>query len=104
MTRPADFRSIVRRGRRASTEFATVHVIATGDRPTRFGFIVSKAVGGAVVRNTVRRRLRAVCRELLPTMSVGSDIVIRALPASAEAPWASLHSEIAEGIGAVRRS
>ena len=104
MTRPADFRAIVRRGRRASTTYATVHAVATRDQPTRFGFIVSKAVGGAVVRNTVRRRLRAVCRELLPDMAVGSDVVIRALPASADAAWVSLHSEITEGIGAVRRS
>ena len=50
------------------------------DRAARFGFIVSRQVGSAVVRNTVRRRLKAVCAEALPTVRPGSDIVIRALP------------------------
>jgi ribonuclease P protein component len=67
--------------------------------PSRFGFIVTKAVGGAVVRNLVRRRLRAVSRELLPTLPSGIDIVMRALPGSDQVPWATLHAEIAEGLG-----
>lgn len=66
--------------------------------PTRFGFIVTKAVGGAVVRNRVRRRLRAVCRELLPGIQQGQDVVIRALPGSDQLDWATLHSEIADGL------
>ncbi len=101
--RPADFRTIVRRGRRASTTHATIHLISTGEQDSRFGFIVSKAVGGAVQRNLVRRRLRAVCVELLPQMRVGNDVVIRALPGSAEASWASLQSEIVAGIDTVRK-
>ena len=66
--------------------------------PTRFGFIVSKAVGNSVVRNRIRRRLRAVGRELLPELSSGNDIVIRALPGSPEASWVSLHAEVVDSI------
>jgi len=99
VTRPADFRTTVRRGRRVGTPHAVVHVI---DRepsdPSRFGFIVSKAVGGAVTRNLVRRRLRAVCRDILSTVSTGSDVVIRPLPGSDQVEWATLHDEIADGI------
>ena len=62
--------------------------------PPRFGFIVTKAVGGAVTRNTVKRRLRAVGHAVLPSVAGGTDVVIRALPGSAEVPWATLHSEI----------
>lgn len=101
--RPADFRTIVRRGRRASTTHATIHLVSKGEGDSRFGFIVSKAVGGAVQRNLVRRRLRAVCFEILPSMREGSDVVIRALPGSAEVPWASLHSEIVAGLDVVRK-
>lgn len=68
------------------------------DYPTRFGFIVSKAVGNAVHRNLVRRRLKAISREALGSHAVGADIVIRALPGSAEVAWATLHKEVLEGI------
>lgn len=106
VTRPGDFRTIVRKGRRLGNEHTIIHVLSTStSEPSRFGFIVTKAVGGAVTRNTVRRRLRAVCHELLPSFSHGTDVVIRALPASADTPWVTLHSEIADGLGgAVRRA
>jgi ribonuclease P protein component len=68
---------------------------AVTDGPARFGFIVSKQVGGAVVRNTVRRRLNAVCAEALPTVQMGADIVIRALPPAGTAPYADLRAEVA---------
>lgn len=66
----------------------------------RFGFIVSKAVGTAVRRNLVRRRLKAAAYETLPVLTAaaqdgaGLDIVIRALPASAQAGWTSLLEEV----------
>ena len=105
VTRPADFRTAVRRGRRIGTSAVVLHVYERptperpGSEPSRFGFIVTKAVGGAVVRNLVRRRLRSVSRDLLPTMPVGADVVMRALPGSDRVPWATLHAEIEQGLG-----
>ena len=99
VTRPDDFRAAVRRGRRVPTEHAILHVLSDATSgPPRFGFIVTKAVGNAVVRNTVRRRLRAVGHAALPSVSTGTDVVIRALPGSADVPWATLHSEIQGGL------
>jgi ribonuclease P protein component len=99
VTRPDDFRAAVRRGRRIGTSAAIVHVLDRRvSEPTRFGFIVTKAVGGAVTRNLVRRRLRAVSREVLPALPAGRDVVIRALPGSEQVPWVTLHAEIASGI------
>ena len=109
VTRPADFRTAVRRGRRVGTSAVVLHVFdrqsidkqtmeRPGSEPSRFGFIVTKAVGGAVIRNLVRRRLRAVSRDLLPTLPGGKDIVMRALPGSDQVPWATLHAEIARGL------
>ena len=52
----------------------------------RFGLIVSKAVGGAVVRNRVKRRLRALAAGLIDESSA-MTVVVRALPsATAESP------------------
>ena len=99
VTRPADFRTAVRRGRRIGTSAAVLHILERpGSEPSRFGFIVTKAVGVAVTRNLVRRRLRALSRELLPTMPEGRDVVMRALPGSEQVPWATLHAEIARGL------
>ncbi len=67
---------------------------AGADGPPRAGFVVSKAVGGAVVRNTVTRRLRAVVRARLDRLPTGSLLVVRALPAAAAAPSARLAVEL----------
>jgi ribonuclease P protein component len=99
VTRPDDFRVAVRRGRRVSTPNAMLHIVDRATQnPSRFGFIVAKSVGGAVTRNFVRRRLRAVCRDILPTVPFGTDVVIRALPGCEGVDWATLHTEIATGI------
>ena len=100
VTRPADFRAAVRRGRRNGTRSLVVHVIDTSAvDPVRFGFIVTKAVGNAVTRNRVRRRLREASRDILPTLPDGHDVVVRALPGSGQVPWASLHADLTESVG-----
>jgi ribonuclease P protein component len=47
---------------------------------------VSKAVGNAITRNTVKRRLRHMAATCLPQTPVGSRLVLRALPLAATAP------------------
>lgn len=56
----------------------------------RVGFVVSKAVGGAVVRTRVKRRLRAVLSDRLGLLPAGSLLVVRANPAAADASSAEL--------------
>lgn len=95
LTRGADYKAVVRRGRRCANPHTVTYTTASGeDRGARFGFIVSRQVGPAVVRNTVRRRLKAVCAEALPTVRAGSDVVIRALPNAATAPFGELRAEV----------
>lgn len=81
----------------------------TGDEP-RAGFIVSKAVGNAVIRNRTKRRLRAIVAELFArdaglNLDDGSvDLVVRALPASAQADFDSLKEATAHAAhGALRK-
>ena len=99
VTRPDDFRAVARRGRRFGGALAVVQVMRS-DRAgaPRFGFVVSKGVGNAVTRNAVKRRMRAVAASALASMPAGTDVVVRALPASAEGSWATLQAEITEGI------
>jgi ribonuclease P protein component len=81
-----DFRTTVRRGRRIGRPTLVLHVVSRPDTITRAGFVVSKAVGGAVVRNRVKRRLRHLVAARLTGSSLGLDVVVRALPAAASAP------------------
>jgi ribonuclease P protein component len=94
----ADYRRIVRKGRRVSgrTTIAYLDRVVPGD-DARFGFIVSRAVGGAVERNRVRRRLKAVCYSLLPEAPARA-VVLRALPSAADADWDELRSEVAAAV------
>jgi ribonuclease P protein component len=107
MTRPDDFREAVRRGVRAGSEHVVVHLLipvpglpddapadATGAVPPRLGFIVSRAVGPAVVRNRVRRRLRHLCRAHVSGLPDGSLLVVRARESSSGATGALLGAEL----------
>lgn len=91
----ADFRAVVRRGRRSTTPTAVYYRLATdGEAPARFGVIVTKAVGSAVERNRVRRRLRALSRSLVDAGRRGEDVVIRVLPGDAHRNWDSLSADM----------
>lgn len=94
IVRADDYRNTVRRGRKSGTAHSVVYVRRHDDDGVRFGFIVAKTVGNAVVRNTVRRRLKHVCHELLPSLPPGTDIVIRSLPGSVDVPWSTLLKDI----------
>jgi len=72
-----------------------IHLAAgQGQGPPRAGFVVSKAVGGAVVRNAVTRRLRGLVRDRLDRLPAGSYMVVRALPAAATATSGRLAGEL----------
>jgi ribonuclease P protein component len=95
LTRGADYKAVVRRGVRCAGPHTVTYVVHSDeDRAARFGFIVSKQVGSAVVRNTVRRRLKAMCAEALPQVRTGADVVIRALPGAGDVDFRDLRSEV----------
>jgi ribonuclease P protein component len=99
VVRAEDFRTIVRRGRRSTSSLAVYYRLERAETdPARFGFIVSRAVGGAVERNLLRRRMRAVGRELVDAGASGMDVVVRALPGSAQHGWASLSADMHDAL------
>ena len=59
----------------------------------KIGFSVSNKVGHAVVRNKLKRRLRAVCRVLAPTLEK-AQIVIVAKPAAADMTYDDINKEV----------
>ena len=100
--RPADFTEVVRRGRRASRPLLTVHALLAGPEPValpvttaaRAGLVVSKAVGGSVVRSTVSRRLRHLLRDRLVGLPAGARVVVRAAPPAGAASSAALSADL----------
>ncbi len=70
-----------------------VYVMRTPTSDRVAGFAVSKAVGGAVVRNRVKRRLRAIIAAQLASVPEGTAIVVRALPPAATATFPELAAD-----------
>lgn len=99
LTEGSAFRRCVRTGRRAGSRTVVAHLAIPTDpgptpAPPRVGLVVSKAVGTAVVRNRVKRRLRHLMRPHLLEQPPGTVIVIRALPAAAEATSEELRTDL----------
>ncbi|HET9898711.1 MAG TPA: ribonuclease P protein component [Streptosporangiaceae bacterium] len=96
MRRKTDFTVALRCGSRFGRPLLVGHlkVRAGADEPPRVGFVVSRAVGQAVVRNQVRRRLRHLAAGYLHSLPRGSLLVLRANPQAATARQADLAAEL----------
>jgi ribonuclease P protein component len=100
LTRRDEFASTIRRGRRAGRARLVVHLDTTSNPVLgpRAGFVVSKAVGNAVVRHRVARRLRHLVAERLATLPAGALLVVRALPPAATATSSELAADLDSGL------
>ena len=111
LTRRDEFTTAVRRGRRVGRPHLVVHlhvpavdgVADPADAAARAGFVVSRAVGGAVVRHRVTRRLRHLVRDRLAELPAGARLVVRALPAAAAAPSSVLARDLDSALRAAGR-
>jgi len=106
MRHSGDFARTIRSGSRAGGHHLVVHLLLTAPEqtdptpapPARVGFVVSKAVGNAVQRNLVKRRLRAIVSDRLDELPDGALVVVRALPASQGASHAELLTAVDRSI------
>ncbi len=75
-----------------------------GDPLMRLGITVTKKIGGAVVRNRMKRRFRALARELLPESGVaGADHVLIGRGAGIERPFDQLRDELGKALAKLRK-
>ena len=88
LRRRKDFDAIYRQGQVHGNRLLVVRVRPNGLSETRFGFVAGKAVGNAVTRNRVKRRLRSISQHAHALD--GLDIVIGARRTAADATYAEL--------------
>lgn len=81
LSRPQDFAAFQGGGTRRSHPLLTARFRRTDLETTRFGLSTGRNLGGAVVRNRVRRRLREALRVMAPSFQPGWDVLIIARPA-----------------------
>jgi ribonuclease P protein component len=97
LTRPQDFSAFQGDGITRSHPLLTARFRRTDLETTRFGLSTGRALGGAVVRNLVRRRLREALRVMAPSFQPGWDVLIIARPSIVGADYDAL-------VGALRRT
>ncbi|MGQ9573383.1 MAG: ribonuclease P protein component [Dehalococcoidia bacterium] len=95
-----EFVSIYRKGRAWANEFLVLRALPNDLSHHRCGFVVSKRVGKAVVRNRVKRRLREGLRSL--TIQQGWDLILVARPLAARASYRELREAIANLLSRAR--
>jgi ribonuclease P protein component len=75
-----------------------------GDPGMRIGYTVTKKIGNAVVRNRMKRRLRALARELLPTQGLaGADHVLIGRQGGIERDFGQLRAELSKALAKLAR-
>jgi ribonuclease P protein component len=89
-----DFDRVYQAGKRLSSSHFTVFVRRNDLVLSRFGFSIKKALGGAVVRNRMRRRLREMVRCHQQEIPVGWDIVIHPKNSVSKVEFAALTGDL----------
>jgi ribonuclease P protein component len=85
---------VYRAGKRLASSHFTVFVRPNELTLSRFGFSIKKALGGAVVRNRIRRRVREIVRCHRQEIPAGWDIVIHPKSTVAKAPFTVLEQDL----------
>jgi ribonuclease P protein component len=94
LTLPVEFTRVKHQGKTERGRLFLLGVLAHEDQAQfRVGFVTSKRIGGAVVRNRVRRRLREIVRTHQARLRRGFWLVLVAHPAAARATSAELTDE-----------
>jgi ribonuclease P protein component len=96
LSRPGDFARLAEGGVGRTHPLLVGRFVRTGLDQTRIGLSTGKRLGGAVVRNRIRRRIREALRVMAPSFQPGWDVLIIARPALVGADHDAL-------VGALRR-
>ena len=102
LLRRGDFLQCYRRGRRRHGSLVTLYFLSAEPERgySRFGISVSRKVGGAVVRNRIKRRIRECYRRWSKRRKLPAvDLLIHVKPAAAQADFSTLRTEVLRLLG-----
>ena len=104
LLRHADFQAVYQQGRKHFSGNLAVFYRDRGDQGgPRVGFTVSKALGGAVERNRIRRRLRAAVQRRLERLARPVDVVLHPRKSVLEMEFSRLAAEIEDLFSVIQR-
>jgi ribonuclease P protein component len=92
--RRSEYDAVYREGRRRTSREFTVFLRPNGLEISRFGWSIKKALGNAVRRNRIRRRLREILRLHRQEIAPGWDVVIHPRSSAATAEFSALAQEL----------
>ena len=107
LLRHADFERVYKQGKRHFSASMTVFYLqrAGGDsQGLRVGFTVGRALGGAVVRNRMKRRLREAVRLTRPVPGPGADVVINPKKTLLQVEFADVVNEVARAFVVIEKA
>ena len=94
LVRRGAFDAVYSAGKRLASSHISVFVRPNELAVSRFGFSIKKGLGGAVVRNRIRRRVREMVRCHRQEIPAGWDIVIHPKSTAAKAPFAAVTEDL----------
>jgi ribonuclease P protein component len=94
LVRRVEYDAVYREGRRRSSREFAVFLRPNGMELSRFGWSIKKALGNAVKRNRMRRRIREIIRLHRQEIAPGWDIVIHPRSSVATAEFSALEEEL----------
>ena len=102
--RKGDFDAVYRAAKRRSNTYFTIFCRTNQLSHSRYGFSIKRALGSAVARNRMRRRVREIVRLHRQELPAGWDIVIHPKQAFERAPFATLERELLKLLAPLRPS
>lgn len=102
LTDSSEFEKVYRQGTAYRGKLFSVHAFPNELGTLRLGLSVSKKVGNAVVRNTLRRRLREIFASLSPDAGSALDLVVSARPSARDATFVELREEFSKALAKLK--
>ena len=102
LTDSSEFEKVYKQGTAYRGKLFSVHAFPNELGTLRLGLSVSKKVGNAVVRNTLRRRLREIFASVAPEAGRDLDLVVSARPAARDAGFEDLRVEFSKALSKLR--
>jgi ribonuclease P protein component len=104
LRRRNEFQAVYRQGVKVSGRFVVVFGLLREVGECRFGITATRRLGGAVVRNRARRRIRELFRHHSePLAALPIDVVVNARDGCGAAPWPDLSTDFERCVTTLRR-